>query len=92
MLKVGCRGYGMSGVTGSVGALIGHENAHARMSAFLAVISAILQNYCNLNGAKPIIVYDVGTVRGHHSPPPITPADSPRYIPPHKRLNRPTVV
>ena len=27
------------------------------------------------------------TVRGHHSPPPITPAtsDSPRYIPPHKR-------
>ena len=32
---------------------------------------------------------DVVTVRGHHSPPPITPAtsDSPRYIPPHKRLN-----
>ena len=28
------------------------------------------------------------TVRGHHSPPPITPAtsDSPQYIPPHKRL------
>ena len=28
-------------------------------------------------------------VRGHHSPPPITPAssDSPRYIPPHKRPN-----
>ena len=26
-------------------------------------------------------------VRGHHSPPPITPAtsDSPRYIPPHKQ-------
>ena len=43
-------------------ALIGHENAHARMSAFLAIISAILQNYCNLNGAKPIIVYDIGTV------------------------------
>ena len=29
------------------------------------------------------------SVRGHHSPPPITPAttDSPRYVPPHKRLN-----
>ena len=29
------------------------------------------------------------TVRGHHNPPPITPAssDSPRYIPPHKRPN-----
>ena len=28
-------------------------------------------------------------VRGHHSPPPITPAtaDSPRYVPPHKRPN-----
>ena len=35
-----------------------------------------------------------GTVRGHHSPPPITPAspNSPRYIPPHKRPNRPAVV
>ena len=43
-------------------ALIGHENAHAWMSAFLAIISAILQNYCNLNGAKLIIVYDIGTV------------------------------
>ena len=29
------------------------------------------------------------TVRGHHSPLPITPAtaDSPRYVPPHKQLN-----
>ena len=29
------------------------------------------------------------SVRGHHNPPPITPAssDSPRYIPPHKRPN-----
>ena len=42
--------------------MIGHENAHAQMSAFLAIISAIFTNYCNLNGAKPIIVYDVGTV------------------------------
>ena len=34
-------------------------------------------------GDSPIAI----PVRGHHSPPPITPAtsDSPRYIPPHKR-------
>ena len=42
--------------------LIGHENAHAWMLAFLAIISAKLQNYCNFNGVKPILVYDIGTV------------------------------
>ena len=40
------------------------------------------------NATRPDIVHAIN-VRGHHSPPPITPAssDSPRYIPPHKRPN-----
>ena len=42
--------------------MIGHENAHARMSAFLAIISAIFTKLLQLNGAKPILVYDIGTV------------------------------
>ena len=29
---------------------------------FWLLFLQFLQNYCNLNGAKPIIVYDVGTV------------------------------
>ena len=39
--------------------VIGHENAHARMSAFLAIISAIFTKLLQL---KPIIVYNIGTV------------------------------
>ena len=36
-----------------------------------------------------IVSWCSSIVRGHHSPPPITPAssNSPRYIPPHKRPN-----
>ena len=45
--------------------------------------------YCSLGITQTIkkAQEDLLCVRGHHSPPPITPAtsDSPRYIPPHKR-------
>ena len=43
------------------------------------------QNSPDTEKGAPVLVEDI--VRGHHSPPPITPAtsDSPRYIPPHKR-------
>ena len=33
-----------------------------RCQYFWLLFLQILQNYCNLNGVKPILVYDIGTV------------------------------
>ena len=56
----------------------------------LALLGLICGGHFGGSGGCLVIV----VVRGHHSPPPITPAspNSPRYIPPHRRPNRPTVV